>query len=573
MHRGARHHPNGSSETTEHVDQFCTWGGPYTEALARVGMNSASLTGGYDANGNLTYDGTFKFTFDAWNRLIKVTKAWRQDNGTGTWGIDLQAIQTGSVVQESRYDGLGRRIVKIVDLARDGNGALVVDGNGDYIPASDLAGYYHYYNGWSMIETRDNSANTLKQQVWGLTYIDELVQIAMNDDPADEGEQACESLFYAMHDANFNVLGIVDSDGVLVERYEYTPYGQRAVYFSPGSNDPDGYAPTSISRRWQPDSGSGALGPSGGPYGLCEFGHQGLMHEEELSNGELIQNRHRVLHARLERFVQQDPFGYAGGIQLYQYINGAPTTARDPSGLVPSTWTFSGINNYGPPRGDKSQPERFNDYVGDVFTDSEKHWWSQAGTEKGYDYHGVKLNAQNSRRRLDEEASTLAALRTRGEFCNYDGSKTVIRVLMISPKTATKPPKGDACCCDIEIELYWDPYDGVPNQGLNLNRRETQPFWEKWGHVNTVQSNPADPRGITARHRLDGFLHENPELDYYEDVSREDSGYRGTGKTVANPLDIYKRWRSDPTVDYIFVCHSQGCNIAMHVLGHSCTEQ
>jgi hypothetical protein len=41
-----------------------------------------------------------------------------------------------------------------------------------------------------------------------------------------------------MQDANWNVLGIVNSTGVLGERYEYTPYGQRTVYFSPGVNDP-----------------------------------------------------------------------------------------------------------------------------------------------------------------------------------------------------------------------------------------------------------------------------------------------------------------------------------------------
>ncbi|MEX0776265.1 MAG: hypothetical protein WD042_11220, partial [Phycisphaeraceae bacterium] len=36
---------SGSYETTEHVDQFCTWGGPYTEAFARVGMNSGGVAG------------------------------------------------------------------------------------------------------------------------------------------------------------------------------------------------------------------------------------------------------------------------------------------------------------------------------------------------------------------------------------------------------------------------------------------------------------------------------------------------------------------------------------------------
>jgi len=33
-----------------------------------------------------------------------------------------------------------------------------------------------------------------------------------------------------LQDANYNVIGLVNNAGGLVERYEYTPYGQRTVY-------------------------------------------------------------------------------------------------------------------------------------------------------------------------------------------------------------------------------------------------------------------------------------------------------------------------------------------------------
>lgn len=49
--------------------------------------------------------------------------------------------------------------------------------------------------------------------------------------------------------------------------------------------------------------------PTGGP--LCELGHQGLMHDEEL---DLVFSRARVLHPMLGRFMQRDPL--AGGTQL-----------------------------------------------------------------------------------------------------------------------------------------------------------------------------------------------------------------------------------------------------------------
>ena len=62
-----------------------------------------------------------------------------------------------------KYDGLGRRIVKTIDNSGDWD-----------------AEYHYDDDGQQMIETRDNSEDVLKQRVWGLTYVDELVQIAVN---------------------------------------------------------------------------------------------------------------------------------------------------------------------------------------------------------------------------------------------------------------------------------------------------------------------------------------------------------------------------------------------------------
>ncbi len=265
----------------------------------------------HDAAGNLTYDGVYAFTFDSWNRLAKVTNAWREATDDGQGGVTLGDIQHGSIVQESQYDGLGRRIVKEVKNS------------------ADLNCTYHYYygsasggDGWSILETRDNTGNTLKQQVWGLTYIDELVQIGLNDDPADhtdgpeEDQCLVDSFFYPMQDANYNVLGVVNADGVLVERYEYTPYGKRTVYFSPGTNDPDCYAPTNISRRWTPGTGGnpGTLGPTGGPYGLCEFGFTGKVHDEDTG---LMYFNYRMYDPRLGRFQNRDPIEYPDGLNAY----------------------------------------------------------------------------------------------------------------------------------------------------------------------------------------------------------------------------------------------------------------
>jgi hypothetical protein len=63
-------------------------------------FGSTTITPTYDHNGNLTFDGTFKYTYDVWNRLVKVT-------------LDDPDV----VIQQARYDGLGRRVRKIVTNA------------------------------------------------------------------------------------------------------------------------------------------------------------------------------------------------------------------------------------------------------------------------------------------------------------------------------------------------------------------------------------------------------------------------------------------------------------------------
>lgn len=184
--------------------------------------------------------------------------------------------------------------------------------------------YGFFYNGQQLVETRDGSDLVLKQYVWGLQYIDELVQVGVNDDPADGAEDDVESFYYAIHNANYNVQLMVDAAGAIAERYEYDPYGQRHVFFSPGTNDPQAYASTYISRRR-------TVGGIPQPYGLCEFGHQGLFHDEELG---LIYNRARMLPPKFGRFMQRDPIEYVDGMSVYQYQQSAPLFYVDPFGLA-----------------------------------------------------------------------------------------------------------------------------------------------------------------------------------------------------------------------------------------------
>ncbi len=235
-------------------------------------------------------------TYDAWNRLVEVKSG-------------------ANMVLKRACDGLGRRIAKEVKNSADR----------DYT-------YHHYYDrSWRRIEVRDGSDNVLKQYVWGTRYIDNIVQIGINTDPEDdeEGPQSnqclCEDFYYPVQDANFNVVGLVDSSGSLKERYEYTPYGQRTVYMKAGSDDKKTSAPLYESRRVK-------VGSIEQPYGLCDIGHQGLFLDTEFG---LYDNRRRVLYPRLGRFLQRDPIGYADGMGLYEYVGSSPPVYPDPMGMGP----------------------------------------------------------------------------------------------------------------------------------------------------------------------------------------------------------------------------------------------
>ncbi len=213
----------------------------------------------------------------------------------------------GLTIAIIKYDSLGRRIVKDVEESGDWDEA-----------------YHYFYNGQSMVEMRNGSDDVIKQYVWGLTYVDELLQIGINDDPADEGEDDCETFYYVLQDANFNVLGIVEADGDLKERYEYSPYGQRTVYKSAGSDDPLCMSPIM-------DSQPVVISSVDQPYGLCDIGHQGLLHDKEFS---LIYNRARYFSPTLGRFISRDPLMYINGMSLYEYVRSQPVVLLDPFGLA-----------------------------------------------------------------------------------------------------------------------------------------------------------------------------------------------------------------------------------------------
>ena len=104
--------------------------------------------------------------------------------------------------------------------------------------------------------------------------------------------------YWYHQDRQYNVIGLTDASGQVVERYAYTAYGERRVL------DPDGTTERSYS----------AYGTRGGIRGLG-----------------LIYNRARYRSAALGRWMGRDRLGYIDGFNNYQIVKSQ--VYADPTGL------------------------------------------------------------------------------------------------------------------------------------------------------------------------------------------------------------------------------------------------
>ncbi len=298
-------------------------------------FGGTDITPTYDDNGNLTFDGNFKYTYDAWNRLVKAT-------------LD----DTDVTIHEAAFDGLGRRVVKTVSNSGD------LDG---------VTEYYHNRN--QIIETRDGSGNLETQVYHGTQYSDEVVGMRV----------AGLGRIYVHQDANYDVTGTTDLTARQIERNYYSPYGQLEVavdthpfdYDDDGDVDDGDYAVTTNGtctgtatgecRRMDADADGDVdstdqttiiayianltvdtemarmPAATSGQRGNS-FGHQGLTYDAEIRS---YQNRFRHYSNEHARFLQPDPlrssagayYGYPDGMNPFESNRSSPLHYTDPMGL------------------------------------------------------------------------------------------------------------------------------------------------------------------------------------------------------------------------------------------------
>jgi RHS repeat-associated protein len=233
-----------SNRTSERVGNVTTTSTPnnVNEIVAQNGGTNRTLT--YDPNGSLTNDGlTRTFEWDAANRLVAI-------NYTGT-----------ARRSEFTYDGLSR-CVKIIEKT---NG--LVNSTRKFV-----------WCGMEKCEFRDgNDAVTL------FVY--------------PQGQHTGTTKFFYSRDHLGSIREMLKSDGTVVGRYDYDPWGRS----------------TTVINTTLPD-----------------LNFTGLYRHSK-SNLDLA--AYRAYDPDLGRWLSRDPIEENGGLNLYRYVYNDPSRFVDPLGL------------------------------------------------------------------------------------------------------------------------------------------------------------------------------------------------------------------------------------------------
>ncbi len=231
------------------------------------------------SNGNLANDGTLIYPYDALNRLIPVNR-----------------VSDGLVIATYVYDAMDRRVRKTIF-----NGGLtgnIPNGTTDYI-----------WRGSQVMGERSSSNAPIRQYIWG-AYIDECIQLTTFI--ASRSQNLVPGSYYLLQDWLHRAVALTNSSGNNVETYDTDAYGNTLVFTAPGA---DGVWFTSDDLQ--------------SDYGANEVIYCGYRFDPET---ELYYVRARTYNPTLGRWIQRDPIGFAGGVNLYEYVGGRAVVGLDAMG-------------------------------------------------------------------------------------------------------------------------------------------------------------------------------------------------------------------------------------------------
>ena len=249
-------------------------GGCTTNGGCALPANTQRLA--YDADGNLTSDGTWTYQWDCENRLAAMTM-------TNIAGL----ANSNRLRLEFVYDYLGRRTAKTV---KSWNGSAF--GN----PVTTL----FVYDGWNLLAELSCPNAVLRTCMWGLDLSGTMYQaggiggLLMLTTHASPNTNC-----FVSYDGNGNILGLVNAaDRGAEARYEYSPYGELLHATGPlARSNPFRWS----TKFWDDESG------------LVYYGY-------------------RYYSPSLGRWISKDPMEEEGGLHLYAFVLNSPVFGLDARG-------------------------------------------------------------------------------------------------------------------------------------------------------------------------------------------------------------------------------------------------
>ncbi len=263
---------NSSGPVWQTVSVTC--GGDTTNGVFAFPANSSALT--YDADGNLTFDGTWTYEWDPENRLAAMSM-------TNLAGI----ANPNRLRLEFTYDFLGRRMSKTVKTW---------NGGGFSNPLTTLFAY----DAWNLATMLNSSLNPTMTFMWGRDLggtIDKAGGVGGLLMSTFCGTS--QTNFFVSYDGNGNITGLINaSGGNLAARYEYSPYGGLLRSTAPMAQQ----NPMRVSTKfWDVESG-------------------------------LIYYSYRFYNPSIGRWINRDPTTDRVFLDLYLFCKNSPSCGVDKDG-------------------------------------------------------------------------------------------------------------------------------------------------------------------------------------------------------------------------------------------------